>query len=82
MCGAAGIEQSHTDAPDDVSDVTVEAPTEPGFYKYSGGAQKIIFLLGPDDEWFAYFDNGEGPLRCDWGYIEQALDVWDLEKIR
>lgn len=56
-------------------------PTEQGFYRYTEGAQKIIFLLGPDKEWFAYFDNGEGPLNCDWGYIEQALGSQELIRI-
>ena len=82
MCGSEGIEKVlPEDSDDEVSTVVVQPPTERGFYKYSGGNQVMIFLLGPDDEWFAYFDNAEGPLRCDWGYIEQALGVWDLEKI-
>lgn len=66
---------------DTTPSVEVVPPPERGFYKYSGGNQSMIFLLGPDDEWFVYFDNAEGPLKCDWGYIEQALSVWELVKI-
>ena len=62
--------------------VMVDPPTEPGFYHYDGGNQNMVFLLGPDDEWFVYFDNAEGPLPCDWGYIEQALDVYNLRKLQ
>lgn len=53
---------------------------EPGFYKYSGGAQKLIFLLRENGQWMSIFDNGE-ITECDFGYIEQALGAWTLEKI-
>lgn len=55
-------------------------PTEPGFYVYTGGNQNMVFLLTVDG-WQTIFDNGEGPLECDWGYIEQALGVYDLVRI-
>lgn len=58
----------------------VEPPTEPGFYKYSGGRQTLLFLLGSGGQWYALFDNGEAH-ACHWEYIEQALGVWDLVKI-
>lgn len=57
----------------------IPAPTEPGFYKYSGGRQTLLFLLA-SDQWYVWFDNTE-MAPCDWAYIEQALGVWDLEKI-
>lgn len=59
-------------------------PTEPGWYAYSGGAQSMIFLLQnvfdgetTHHDWYAITTDGlcRG---CDWGYIEQALGVWDL----
>lgn len=64
-------------------------PTEPGWYAYSGGNQVMIFHLrrvpvfsGPlarpgDLQWSAHFDDGTSA-DCAWGYIEQALGVWDL----
>lgn len=55
----------------------VEPPTKPGFYRYSGGRQNMLFLLSSDGQWCTYFDNGDYKV-CDWGYIEQALSVWDL----
>lgn len=58
----------------------VKAPTDPGFYKYSGGRDVLVFLLRPDGQWYTWFDNGEAH-ECAWGYIEQALGVWDLVKI-
>ena len=54
----------------------ISAPTEPGFYRYSGGRQTILFLLR-DGQWFTIFDNVTIN-ACEWGYIEQALGVWDL----
>lgn len=74
-----------------VSEVTVEPPTEPGFYKYSGGNQSMIFLLVPvvmlpsgkfadGLQWYVINDNGSMS-QCLWEYIEQALGVWELEKI-
>ena len=60
-------------------EIKIEPPTEPGFYKYSGGNQNMVFLL-LDDQWYTWFSNNiMGP--CEWGYIEQALSVWDLVKI-
>ncbi len=58
----------------------IEAPTEPGFYKYSGGRAVLIFLLRSDGQWYTWFDSGEAH-ACRWEYIEQALGVWDLVKI-
>lgn len=63
----------------------VEAPTEPGWYAYSGGGQVMIFHLRmrpnffaePTPQWSAHLDNGDAA-DCVWGYIEQALGVWDL----
>ncbi len=60
--------------------VTVEAPIEPGFYRYSGGRQTLIFLLDYNQLWWVISDNSE-MARCVWEYIEQALGVWDLVKI-
>lgn len=59
---------------------TVAEPTEQGFYKYSGGRQTLLFLRDASGQWYAIFDNGLME-RCVWGYIEQALSVWDLERI-
>lgn len=72
-----------TDTPteDTVREIKIAPPTSPGFYKYDGGNQNILFLLMEDGEWFAYFNNGEGPLPCDWGYIEQGLGVFNLDKL-
>lgn len=64
-------------------------PTEPGFYKYSGGNQKLIFLLyingihpgEPNLQWYVTFDNATFH-ECSWAYISQALGVWKLEKIK
>jgi hypothetical protein len=59
-------------------------PDEPGFYKYTGGGQVMIFLLinsrYSGKQWYAVSDSGTMD-KCVWGYIEQALSVWDLEKI-
>lgn len=67
---------------EDTEVVVREAPpTEPGFYKYTGGAQVMIFLLdAAGRQWWVV---GDQPMltTCEWGYIEQALGVWDLEKI-
>lgn len=71
-------------ADDAVLSTEIEAPTEPGFYRYSGGGQVMIFLLRKnlDDDltWYTIFDNGEMG-ECVWGYIEQCLSVYDLIKI-
>lgn len=70
----------------------LEEPTEPGWYAYSGGRQTMIFhlrdALDTIDEsditykkqWSVHLDNGTAA-NCEWGYIEQALGVWDLIKI-
>lgn len=55
-------------------------PTEPGFYKYSGGRNAMLFLLDHSAQWWVVFDSGFME-KCVWEYIEQALAVWDLEKI-
>lgn len=60
--------------------VEVAAPTEPGWYAYSGGRQTMIFLLRPEQQWFVIADNGS-VAPCKWGYIEQALGVWDLVRL-
>lgn len=56
-------------------------PTDPGFYKYSGGRQSLIFLLTESGQWYAICDNGTMD-KCVWGYIEQALSTWDLVRIK
>lgn len=68
-------------APEDVTPVVadISEPTEPGFYKYSGGNQNMIFLL-TSGTWYTVFDNANIHV-CKWGYIEQALGVWQLVKI-
>lgn len=58
----------------------IPAPTEPGFYQYSGGGQKMMFLLDEDGQWWVWVDSA-GVDKCEWGYIEQCLGVWDLVKI-
>jgi len=58
----------------------VKPPTKPGFYRYSGGNQVMIFLLLPSGQWYTIFDNGQMD-ACAWGYIEQALSVWTLVRI-
>lgn len=58
-----------------------EQPTERGFYRYSGGAQILIFLLDYNRQWWVISDSGE-KAKCEWGYIEQALGVWDLVPIQ
>lgn len=69
-------------------------PTENGWYMYSSGPQGMIFLLrdalvsfDPESsgtvykkQWSVHLDNGEVS-DCEWGYIDQALGVWDLVKI-
>lgn len=56
-----------------------KAPTEPGWYCYSGGAQSMIFSLY-EGQWYAHIENGSTN-PCEWGYIEQALGVWDLIRV-
>jgi hypothetical protein len=67
----------------------VKEPTEPGWYTYNGGAQHMIFLLTRtmgwssgevDLRWWVVFDHGS-IAGVDWGYIEQALGVWDLVRL-
>jgi hypothetical protein len=58
----------------------IEAPTESGWYAYSGGRQVMIFHLRDPGQWSAHFDNGTAA-DCAWGYIEQALGVWDLVRL-
>lgn len=61
----------------------IKEPTEPGFYRYSGGRQTLIFLLkscGWTNQWYVIADFAEIK-PCSWSYIEQALSVWDLVKI-
>jgi hypothetical protein len=46
---------------DTTPDLQISPPTEPGFYYYSGGAQRMIFLLtspGNGSQWYTMFDNG------------------------
>ena len=58
-------------------------PVEPGWYAYSGGAQTMIFHLRtePTRQWSVHVDNGSTS-ECEWGYIEQALSVWDLVPLK
>lgn len=66
---------------DATPEVQVAPPTEPGFYHYDGGAQSMIFLLDSTGTWWTCFDNGDMQ-PCDWGYIEQALSVYNLRKLK
>jgi hypothetical protein len=62
---------------------TAAAPTDPGFYQYAGEGLRsgvMLFLLDRQGQWHVWFDNGEAN-PCAWGYIEQALGVWDLVKV-
>jgi len=52
-------------------------PDVPGWYGYSGGAQTLMFLLDLQGQWWVFASNGD-TAKCEWGYIEQALGVWDL----
>ncbi len=82
--------QIRKDEPDGTEDAelttTIKPPTEPGFYKYSGGNQNMIFLLEPRQkyqthgQWTVFFSNGQHEM-CEWGYIEQALSVYKLVRI-
>lgn len=71
-------------AEDIVIESRVKPPTEPGFYRYSGGRQTLIFLLVHHSmlgaRWYVISDNGTMS-SCVWGYIEQCLGVWDLVPI-
>jgi hypothetical protein len=58
----------------------MDEPIETGWYAYSGGAQYMIFHLRETGQWSAHFANGTAG-DCAWGYIEQALGVWDLVRI-
>jgi hypothetical protein len=55
-------------------------PIEVGWYAYSGGAQSMIYHLRETGQWSVHLGNGSAS-DCAWGYIEQALGVWDLVKI-
>lgn len=71
--------------------IDTSEPAEPGFYRYSGGNQNMIFLhvvseglngfVDPTNKWYAIFSNGTMD-ECVWGYIEQALSVWELVPIK
>lgn len=69
--------------PDTARSPEVPAPTEPSWYAYDGGRQTMVFHLSRDDrrpdglQWRAFFDNGTTG-DCEWGYIEQALSVYNL----
>jgi hypothetical protein len=65
---------------DDMSETEVQEPIEVGWYAYSGGAQTMVFHLRDTGQWSAHFDNGSSG-DCAWGYVEQALDVWTLDRI-
>ena len=65
---------------DTISTEVQTEPTVPGFYRYSGGNQIMIFLLTSQGNWFVILDNGTMD-RCVWEYIEQALGVWTLVRI-
>jgi len=57
--------------------VSIEEPTEVGWYAYSGIAEGMIFHLRQSGQWSVHLDNGMAA-DCAWGYIEQALGVWNL----
>jgi len=52
-------------------------PIEVGWYAYSGIAEGMIFHLRQSGQWSVHLDNGIAA-DCAWGYIEQALGVWNL----
>lgn len=56
--------------------LTDEEPTEDGWYAYDGGRQTMIFRL-TRGQWHVTTDSGQCD-PCEWGYIEQALGVWNL----
>ena len=56
--------------------LTAEEPTEDGWYAYDGGRQTMIFRL-TRGQWYVTTDSGQCD-PCEWGYIEQALSVWNL----
>lgn len=63
-----------------LQDVKTQAPIEPGFYRYSGGGQLMIFVLTPQGQWRVITEYGT-IADCHWSYIEQALGVWNLVRI-
>jgi hypothetical protein len=68
---------------DTAPEVKVDPPTEPGFYHFDGGAQRMVFLLtapGNGSQWYTMFDNGVTDV-CGWDYIQQALSVYNLVKL-
>lgn len=56
-----------------------EEPTDAGFYRYDGGAQLLQFMLHTNGQWYIWQENVL--VKCDWGYIEQALSVYNLVKM-
>lgn len=64
-------------APDADGRGATEEPIDVGWYAYSGGRQSMIFHLRATGQWSAHFADGTAS-DCAWGYIEQALGVWDL----
>jgi hypothetical protein len=60
--------------------IAVNEPMLPGWYAYSGGAQLMVFHLRQPQQWTAHFEDGTAH-DCEWGYIEQALSVWNLVRL-
>jgi hypothetical protein len=78
--GVADFVESVEDDDEPVEVSREKEPTEPGWYAYTGGAQVMVFHLRETEgrrQWSAHLDNGSSD-DCAWGYIEQALGVWDL----
>lgn len=69
--------------PEKEAAVRVDEPTDAGWYAYSGGNQTMVFHLRtePRRQWTAHFGGGVCGY-CEWGYIEQALGVFDLVPLR
>jgi hypothetical protein len=65
---------------DSITPTTIEPPTETGWYRYSGGNQLMMFSLSISGQWRVFMYNGSVD-ECTWGYIEQALGVYDLIKV-
>lgn len=86
MRAAFAAERAAPTPPGSVSELIGDAaePLEPGWYAYSGGRQTIVFYRHSDAEveaghprWHALASDGTAS-KCEWGYIEQCLSVWDL----
>jgi hypothetical protein len=78
---AYGVMGGAGDDPDVMPSAESDAePIEVGWYAYSGGRQTMIFHLREGGQWSAHFDNGTAS-DCAWGYIGQALGVWDLVRV-